>query len=125
MSALRTAFSTVRSAIKAVWLAGFSFRDDTPYFYSFEDGHYSIEAERSAALAALHLPPDWIYAERDLRRARADHPGTKFQAVLFLVKYHHDLPAMRQFERDMNTRVSWEDVRQSRKRASLSFRLCP
>ena len=116
MSALRTAFSTVRTSLKAVRLAGFHRSDNAPDYYSYEDGHYSIEDERRAALAALHLPPDWIYAERDLRRARADHPGTKFQAVLFLVKYHDDLPAMRQFERDMNTRISWEEISQPRKR---------
>jgi hypothetical protein len=115
MSALRTASSTVRTALKAVWLAGFPFRGEAPDYYTFEDGHYSIEDERRAALACLHLPPDWAYSERDLRRARADHRGTKFQAVLFLVKYHDDLPAMQKFERDMNTRLSWEQIKQRRK----------
>jgi len=114
MSALRIAFSTVRTALKAVWLVGFPF-GDAPDYYSFEDGHYSIEDERRAALADLHLPPDWAYSARDLRRARADHRGTKYQAVLFLVKYHDDLPTMQQFERDMNTRLSWEQIKQRRK----------
>ena len=107
MSVLRAAFSTARTALKAMRLAGFPFRGEGPDYYSFEDGHYSIEDERRAALACLGLPPEWTYSERDLRSARADHPGTKFQAVLFLVKYHDDLPAMRQFERDMNTRIPW------------------
>jgi hypothetical protein len=113
MSVLRPAFSTARTALKAMRLAGFP--REGPDYYSFEDGHYSIEDERRAALACLGLPPDWTYSERDLRSARAAPPGAKFQAVLFLVKYHGDLPAMRQFERDMNTRIPWEQIKQSRK----------
>ena len=102
---IRLALKTVRAAgLKTLWA---SWRADRrgaadPDYYTYEEGHYSIEGERQAALKAPHLPPDWIFNEGDLGRARASLPSLTLQTISFLLDYHYRYDYLKLFERDVN-----------------------
>ena len=102
---VRLVLKTVRAAgLKTLWAAWRADRRgaDAPDYYTYEKGHYSVEEERQAALKVLHLPPDWIFNERDLARARASLRSLTLQTISFLLDYHYRYDYLKQLERDVN-----------------------
>jgi hypothetical protein len=77
-------------------------RDQDSDYYQYEEGHYSAEENRKAALQALHLPQDWKFSEADLARARADRPSDTLAAIQFLIDYHYRPAYVQELERALN-----------------------
>lgn len=105
--------TTIRLGLKAARAAGMKTllgilwhhrRDQDSYYYQHEEGHYSGEEARKAALHALHLPPDWKFSEADLARARADRPSNTLAAIQFLIDYHYRPAYVQELERALNYR---------------------
>src|SRR5271165_2632784 len=96
----------IRAAgLKNSWAALRALRqgpDKDPEYYTFERGHYSVEEDRKASLKVLRLPPDWIFSERDLAKARADLPIVTLTAISFLLHYQYKYESLKQSERELN-----------------------